>query len=162
MDEQLRLHHVEFPEPENSLPRRYLIPKRAPHLDGAKWQLLPAVSVHLGEVHEHALGSLRPEVCDLSPPRTYRCLEHKVETLRRSRLPAAFEALRTNLLENLAQLFLVQGWWVRVFVCCQMIGSIGLATAVALNIHVREGVHMSGSFEDGFRGDDGTVDLDEP
>ena len=80
-DEVLHLHLLELPGPEDEVLRGDLVAEGLAHLGDAEGRLLPSGLDDIGEVDEHALGRLRPEVGDrplvLQGPGVG--LEHEVE-----------------------------------------------------------------------------------
>jgi hypothetical protein len=60
--EELELHLLELARAEDEVGRGDLVPEALAHLGDAERWFLAARLEHIGEVHEHALGRLRPQV----------------------------------------------------------------------------------------------------
>ena len=84
LDEELHLHLLELPGPEDEVARRDLVPERLAHLTDAEGRLLPAGLHHVGEIDEDALGGLRAQVVQagLVLDRAQIGLQHHVEVAR--------------------------------------------------------------------------------
>ena len=80
-DEVLQLHELELPGAEDEVLRGDLVAEGLAHLGDPEGRLLARGALHVGEVREHALGGLGPQVRDvalvLDGPRVG--LEHEVE-----------------------------------------------------------------------------------
>ena len=93
-DEVLHLHQLELAQPEDEVPRCDLVAEGAALLGDAERDADAGRVEHVLEVHEHALGGLRPEVdlgCGIGD-RAHVSREHEVEEPRLAELAAAVRA----------------------------------------------------------------------
>ena len=89
--EILYLHGLEFAGPEDEVAGRNLISESLANLRDAERQALACRVQHVFEIHEDALGGLRPQV-SLSGPvfdGPYESLKHEVELPRLGHIAAA-------------------------------------------------------------------------
>ncbi len=97
LDEELHLHLLELPGPEEEILRVDLVPERLADLGDAERGLLPRGGLHVQEVHVDPLGGLGPQVDHRGGVlhRADERLEHQVELPRLGELPfrLAFAAL---------------------------------------------------------------------
>ena len=123
--EELDLHLLELPRPEDEVPRVHLVAERLPDLRHPERQLPAGARQHVLEVDEHPLRRLRPQIDDarLVLHRPGERLEQQVEHPRLGELP--------------------DGAAVRAAVVLDLVGAeAGLAVA-AVDHRVRERRHVA-------------------
>ena len=83
-NEELQLHLLELSRTKDEVAGGDLITETLSHLRDAEWGFLAAGGEHIGEVHEHALGGLGPQIHLGARPldRPGVGLEHQVERAR--------------------------------------------------------------------------------
>ena len=59
--EELQLHLLELPRPEDEIARRYLVSEGFTHLSDAEGDLFPGSTLHIFKIHEYALSSFRSQ-----------------------------------------------------------------------------------------------------
>ena len=106
--EDLRLGLSEFPEPDHTLAGRDLISEGLADLHCRKRQRVPEVAQEPGEVDEHALRRLRPEIACHLVSRTDHGLEHEIELVDLGELSAALRAADLVLLDAFVDLFVAE------------------------------------------------------
>ena len=141
--EELDLHLVELPHPDHALAGGDLVPVAPAGLDDSEGHLLPVVPVEVREVDEDPLGGLGPEVADTGGPGSDVGLEHEVELLDRSEVPAAVGALDVVLHERLLELLGGEHVGVLVEVLDQVVGPEGRLALGAVGEEVGELVDVA-------------------
>jgi hypothetical protein len=138
IDEELHLHLLELPRPENEVAGGDLVAKRLADLRDAERDLLPCALLHVEEIHEDPLCGLRAQVGDRRSvlDRPHECLEHEVELTRLGERP--FHATRRTLGVRRAGRSL-DAW---------IVGAEALLAIPAIHERVDEPRHVTARFPD--------------